>query len=649
MHAQTARSALESRSVTVTNVVNPTFVRNMRALWRRNPSLAQQIDELPLDVGLEVQPSKKGAPTASTRTSDGRRIFLHSRYDPEREADEFVRTLEFDDAACIVLSGLGLGYIAKALIRRYGDETRLIVGEPELAAIKSAIEHTDLSGDIAQGRIEILPTYETAVLHERLRNDWATMMLGTRIVAPPVSQEIHADFHTAFRQAVTDFAAFARMSLMTLVRNAGVTCRNIANNLPTYVTAPSLDVLRRRFAGSPAVLVAAGPSLARNIEQLKRIQDRAIIIAAQTTLRPLLSRGIRPHFVTSLDYSELSRQFFDGINIPDDLVLVAEPKAAWQVVDAFRGPDKKRRVILLDSQFAHRCLTERLAKRAALEAGATVMHLAFYLAEWLGCDPIILIGQDLAFTGHCYYSPGVAIHRAWSAELGRYGTLEMKEWERIVRNRGILRKTTDIEGRPIYTDEQMFTYLQQFERDFARTTARVIDATEGGAMKRGATTVKLEEAIRKFCTAPIDPSRFDYLKADWYDSSRLATAAENLRARIGELGVFRSLCDETRSLLPRLRGLVDRPAEFNRSLVRIDELRTLVQSHETIYQMVRDVSQLAEFQRIAADRRINPDAGDEQRRALSQLDRDARFIDALLDGCDRLAAILAESLERFSS
>src|SRR6185437_11105271 len=55
--------------------------------------------------------------------------------------------------------------------------------------------------------------------------------------------------------------------------------------------------------------------------------------------------------------------------------------------------------------------------------------------------------------------------------------------------RFILRRIPDCQGKPMYTEERLFTYLQQFERDFARSKARIIDATEGGAAKRGTTVM----------------------------------------------------------------------------------------------------------------------------------------------------------------
>ncbi len=653
--------------------VNQNFLDNMARLWRHDPRLALAVDELPVEAALDVLPSKKGPLTAVATARDGRKLFLHSRYDPEQEALDFCKSLGKSEAYCVILSGLGLGYHVKALFDLFGEEIVVVVTEPDLVTIKTALEHVNLAAELDTGRLEIITSQAKNSLHERLGRHATMLMLGTLFAVPAVARDHNVDFHNACRQAITDYAAFAKMSLLTLVRNSAITCRNIANNLPTYVCTPPADLLRRAFAGCPAILVAAGPSLAKNIDQLPALQDKAVLIAAQTTLRLLLSRGIKPHFVTSLDFSDLSKQFFEAVQVPDNLVLVAEPKASWHVVDAFRGTPAMagHRIILLDNEFAHRCLGEALAKRTPMEAGATVMHLAFYLAQWLGCDPIILVGQDLAFGGHCYYTPGVAIHRAWQSELSRYCTLEMKEWMRIVRQREILRKVQDIDGGEIYTDEQMFTYLQQFERDFAKCASRVIDATEGGARKAGAAVMSLADAAGRYCAKPLDATKFDYLRRSWYEPSRLDPARETLATKRDELGAFRGLCLETRDVLLELTGLLDSPARFNRRIVRVDELRTLVQQHGEVFRMVRDVSQLGELQKFAADRRLAIElgrlktdgardvSGERNRsqrakeaaitrlRAERQLQRDCRLVEALLQGCDELGRILDEALARF--
>lgn len=647
-----------------TSVLNQTFIANMRQLWRLDPRLAQRIDDLPPEASLAVEASKAGTPTARFVQPDGRSHYLHSRHDPAREAVDFCRGLEGGDATAVVLSGFGLGHHVKAIHEVFGTDTLVIACEGDLVTLKTALEHVDLSRELEAGRIEFLTQADPSYVHERLARHNTDLALGTIFAAPPASRVIAPEFHAAMRKAILDYVAFLKMSIVTLLHNGAITCRNIAANLPTYLATPPADILRGRFTGCPAILVAAGPSLGKNVDLLKGLKGRAIIIAAQTTLRLLLERGIRPHFVTSLDFSDLSRQFFEGLEIPDELMLVAEPKATWHVVDIFRGTriarnphaDAKavgvatgRRVVLLDNEFAHRCVGQKLAKRTPMQAGATVMHLSFYLAQWLGCDPIVFIGQDLGFSGHTYYTPGVAIHRAWQSELGRYGTLEMKEWERIGRHRPILRKAIDVHGDPIYSDDQMFTYLQQFERDFARGQSTIIDATEGGVRKAGTTVMTLADAIAKHCGNHIDSDRFHFDRSQWHQPGPLAAGRDALAERLEELETFRGICDETLRIIGQLEQLTDRPAEFNKLIARVDELRTLVQENDNIFRMVCGVSQRGELMRTSADRRMKHDAPKSREHTARQLRRDRAFVEALLDGCAELKSILDQSLARFDA
>ena len=164
-------------------------------------------------------------------------------------------------------------------------------------------------------------------------------------------------------------------------------------------------------------------------------------------------------------------------------------------------------VTLIGNDFAEALVRELKLGKTGLTSGATVAHLAFYLAEHLGCDPIIFVGQDLGFADGLCYAPGTSYEDVWQPELSRFCTMEMKQWEQIVRDRPILRRIPDYLGRPMYTEERLFTYLHQFERDFAKSRSRIIDATEGGALKRGSTVMPLAEAIEQFCTQPLPQDR----------------------------------------------------------------------------------------------------------------------------------------------
>ena len=113
------------------------------------------------------------------------------------------------------------------------------------------------------------------------------------------------------------------------------------------------------------------------------------------------------------------------------------------------------------------------------------------------------MAQSLGFSDGLFYTPGTSYEDVWAPELSHFCTTEMKQWEQVVRERFVLRKIPDWQGRPMYTEERMFTYLQQFERDFSTSKAKIIDATEGGAAKLGTTVMSLAEAISQFCQQPL--------------------------------------------------------------------------------------------------------------------------------------------------
>ncbi|MGB2987342.1 MAG: 6-hydroxymethylpterin diphosphokinase MptE-like protein [Phycisphaerae bacterium] len=625
-------------------VGNERFLHNMRALWRHDAELALRVDAVHDDERVSLEATRSGAWTAKMPTSEGSMVYLHSRYDPVAEAERFAASIPLEDKFCFVVSGLGLGYHVRALFERLRGDAFIICSEPSIQLIATALTCVDLAELIESKRLVILTDSSKTRLHERLKAYNTLMMLGAQFVRHPPSMRVAEKAHRAVTEAIAEFVTYTRMTLVTLVSNSRITCKNIAMNLVNYVTTPPIGILRDRFARDPAVIVSAGPSLSRNIDQLVDLKGRAVICAVQTAVKPLMARGLVPDFITSLDFHEMSRRFFEGVGDLSGAHLVAEPKATWHVVDNYSGP-----VSLLDNGWARLVIGDGLGERGGLKAGATVAHLAFYLAMHMGCDPIIFVGQDLAFTGHVFYIPGVEIHHTWRSELNRFNTMEQKEWDRIVRNRPILRRVPGTDGGELYTDELLFTYLEQFEKDIADVPRRVINATEGGARIRGTETMTLREAAGRFCSRKIDPQRFAYRDTvRRRDPSRLGATGVQIERRIEELEGVVELCEELLTLLTELDGLTHDPPRFNRRLVRVDELRTKVQQESLAYRIVAAFTQLAELRRFSADRHISACETDDTERAKRQVARDIEFITGIRDGAVDIKPILTEALRRIS-
>ena len=615
------------------------YLANLAALYRRDQELAAVVDALPFARLPRLEAAQDGQATVRVRADDGREIHVHSRYRPREEAERLVAQLGDASSPTFFVSGLGLGYHVQEFERQH-DRPVLIVAEDDLALLKATLALHDLSGPIREGRLIFLTDTDNNVLHRKLSACNADLMLGLQLVVLPHTGRYHAAFHARMRRLLTDFVAFARMQLLTLFKTARITFKNIAFNLGSYLEHPGIDVLRDRARGFPAVIVAAGPSLARNIDQLAALRQRAVIIAVQTVLKLLQALGITPHFVTSLDFHEISAEFFRGLDDLRDCILVAEPKATWHVLDRFGG-----RKHVLHHRFHDLLLQEHAPPRGTLKPGTTVAHLAFYLAQHLGCDPIIFVGQDLAFSEGMFYMPGSPIERIWQPELNRFQTIEMKQWERIVRNRPILRQVRDICGRATYADEMLFTYAEQFKNDFAAAPQRIIQATEGGVPLPGAQTMTLRQAAEQYATRLLPADLLAVpVAADAGPLLRGACAA--LEQRLAELRQIRAIAHETGQLLERLEKLVERPAEFNRLLARVDELRTLICQHEQMYRLILEVSATAELRRYTADRSIGTPQRETPEVARRRLRRDREFVASFLDACECVEQVLPVALER---
>lgn len=618
----------------------------MEALFRVDARLAQRIDESPPDPAVLIEPSRRGPPTVSVRPSNADRgIYLHSKIDPVDEARRFAEAVEVGETFCFMVGGFGLGHHVKELHERLRGDAFIVVAEPNIPLLKAAMEAVDLADLFKEDKCVILTGFDKAEFQSRLEARNSLMMMGAQFLPHAPSERIAGEFHATMRKFITDHLTFCRMGLVTLVANSRTTVRNVANNLPRYMSTPPIDLLRDRFKGYPGIVVSAGPSLRRNVDQLAELKGKAVICCVQTTFKMLLDRGIVPDFVTALDYHELSKRFFEGLPPNPRTHLVAEPKVNWKVIDTYEGPTS-----LLDNSWARLAIGEKLAARGGLKAGSTVAHLAFYLAEYCGCDPIVMVGQDLGYTDHVYYTPGTAMHGLWRPELNRFNTIEMREWERIVRHRRILSKVRDINGQEIYTDEQLFTYLQQFEGDFAGLPGRVIDATEGGVRKAGTRVMTLREVAQQYCLRDIPTERFAYLdELRWDEPSQLEPARNELARRLEEANEVADICERMATLLRELQALLDRPDQFNRRIAEVDRLRLRMRRQERLYEMISAVSQHAELQKFSADRRIGLVEGDDIERARRQLERDIRFVEAFAEGTDAVREILRTSIERFDA
>ncbi len=348
----------------------------------------------------------------------------------------------------------------------------------------------------------------------------------------------------------------------------------------------------------------------------------------------------------------MSARFYEGLSREDveGCTLVVQAMANPAIFQAYPGEVRCPGDDLSDRVLGELQGPARVGSRGVLRPGATVAHMAYYLARHMGCDPVILVGQDLGFTDGQYYSAGAAIHRVWSGELNEFNTLEMMEWQRIVRSKSMLHRATDVLGRPIFTDEQMTTYLAQFERDFAsdeREGLSTIDATEGGVVKRHTHAMALRDALAQCApsggrTVTIPPAR-----PDAPGDGRLTARLREVRREALEVA---NLSRAAAEKLREMKGSVGKPGVVNRLIQEVYVLRDRATTQATGYSLAQFLNQTGAFNRAKADRAIELERWlTAEQRQERQIERDIKNVTWLADAAGEVGLMLDATVRAIRS
>ncbi|MFI4873204.1 MAG: motility associated factor glycosyltransferase family protein [Phycisphaerales bacterium JB061] len=613
--------------------------KNLASMSVVSQRAARAIAQSPSRTDLEWTVADDGLISCTLTDGWGRKTGLASRKRPGEEARRLAETVDIDKAGVVVVKGFGCGHHVRALLERGKSASLIVVFEPDVALLRSVLERQDFSGWLGDPLVAfITDPDDAAVISETLTGSEGLVSLGVKLVEHPPSSKRLTDLTDRFEARLAGVVRAIRTSVITTLVQSDVTMRNQIMNLDKYAEAPGIDDLKGSCAGKPAIVVSAGPSLRRNLHLLEQpwVRQKFVIIAVQTVLKPMLARGIKPHFVTALDYHEISKRFYEGLTKEDveGVTLVAEAKGNPAILDAWPGVLRSPKDNCLS-----KLLEQSDADRCPIKPGATVAHLAYYLARHLGCDPVTLIGQDLAFTDGQYYASGAAIHDVWASELGEFCTLETLEWQRIARMRSRLVPARDHLGRGVYTDEQMHTYLTQFERDFAADTnlgLTVIDATEGGIEKQGVRVMTLAEVLEQYKDSP----DIELPEAPEQTASDIRAAKKKLRDVRADAWKVSELCRKTHATMMEMAEHHQDQARVNKLIKEVYAQRDEVVKLEPAYSLVQDLNQTGTLKRAKADRKIHLTDLSPLEQQKAQIERDAENVRWLGDAADLLGEMM---------
>ncbi len=260
---------------------NPeTFARNLAVLAHRSPEAARRIYDAPERTDIEFGLAPDGAVWA---TIGGRQ--LASRRAPLAEGEALAATIDPRSTAAVVVNGFGVGHHVRALALRLGMGGALFVFEPDVSLLRSVFGRVDCSGWLALANFTLFTNAEDqAAIASAITGCEGLFASGTRMVDHPASRARLGESLPRFSAAFASVMQAVRTQVVTTLVQVDTTLRNLLQNLDWYCRVPGIADLSGCAKGRAAVVVSAGPSLHRTIDQLLKpgVRERVVIIAVQT-------------------------------------------------------------------------------------------------------------------------------------------------------------------------------------------------------------------------------------------------------------------------------------------------------------------------------------------------------------------------------
>lgn len=425
--------------------------------------------------GFEVLDARSGASTLVYRRTGRSPVFLHSKYDPENEAEQFAEANGILYGDSVVAYGLGLGYHLKSILRRVGFGGRLTALEACSEVISLAWSVGVLRELLSMPNFTLCICPSPAALVVALADE---LQEPTRklVIHSPSLCALPAEYDSV-RNLLREWkvAADSRHGLSALMEE------NLAANREVCASVPGVEVLFDRFKGVPLILVGAGPSLDDALAHLKAVEERALLFAVGTALRPLLRHGLESHLAIIVDPQPIVARQLEGATGFCPLIFL--PTASKEAVAAYPG------LKLAAFQVGHPQV-EELARglgRPLIETGGSVATAALDIAIRMGANPIILVGQDLAYVNGNSHAHGT-IH----GELG--GPLR------------IFTKVPGNNGEEVESAVSWNICRRWIERRIAREKGRInfINTSLVGARIEGTQVVPVDQVIQRFCRSRLD-------------------------------------------------------------------------------------------------------------------------------------------------
>lgn len=468
--------------------------RNLKLLEKRFPGILKIIEEKKDDL------QKKEAVSITEETAftgeqilaiekKGRKLYLAGRRDPSAHPKNQISILGriFPNAPVFML-GMGNIHYLKEFVNATDQSVIILIYEPIFSVFYKQLERIDFEKIFADRTFVFIIE---GINEEGLEGLAATMLQGDKI--PYMKYFVLPNYIELCKKQVSSFLDILVKKAESYYVHIGTKmfftpyqAENFYNNVK-YIPGcyKAFQLFRLIPSDIPAFVVSAGPSLNKNIKQLKRAKNKSFIIAVDTAVKPLLREGIEPDLFATLDGIKPLEviETEQAKNLP----MLTKVTAAHSIMDYHTG---KKFFYNEGYQYVHKLFEMNDKTIEGFPTGGSVATLAFSLACHLGFRKIIFVGQDLAYTGNKSHADGTFQE-----------VMPKEDTEKFIKVPGNYEDEVptlkNLDGYRKWFGEYIEWWQKRHDTEF-------INATEGGARIEGTKLMALADVIDQECNKEVD-------------------------------------------------------------------------------------------------------------------------------------------------
>ncbi|MHC8517593.1 motility associated factor glycosyltransferase family protein [Sporosarcina sp. ITBMC105] len=477
------------------------LVDNRNVLRLKNRELLNRLsllDDSKPTGNVIVEQAKTGALTVKL-VIEGRTQYLHSKYDPQQEAERFIGKFDDEQIKHVLFVGVGVGYHILKFTETHPD-AKFSIYEPNEEVLHAYLSNFKLDHLPIRNLVKILVGTDQKKIGKEVQDLLTRSNHILKIVILPVYEKFYRpQINTILEQALESLKDKHNL-LTTNVSYQKRWTINSIKNFPTVLNTPNIlhDIDRSFFEGKPAIIVSAGPSLNEEFENLRYIKEHglAYIFSVGSAINALIEHGIYPDAACTYDPLDINYAVFQIIKDRGitEIPLIFGSSVGFETLEGYPG------------ELLHMIVSQDTVAPTFLEFkddtpinfvydAPSIAVVTFELLAKMGVSSIILVGQNLAYINNQHYATGIDYEFESS----------------VVSDENLQSALTvkDVYGNDVKTTDGFNRMRQQLEMYIAQySNLEVWNTTKGGAAIQGTVFKELKDVINDHLNVRV-------IQSDW--------------------------------------------------------------------------------------------------------------------------------------